>query len=1242
MGVKKLTTFVESDFVRWRYGKEVHGKLVVDGNSLVHSLHTREWSNGGQYREYRSAVRQFYLKLLNSGITPIVIFDGVNDERKTDVVMKRRQDWVNIIHKRITDNASRNIKCSGCILPTLCSEVYRMALYDLNIEFYVADGEADPVIARVANHYSCPVLSNDSDFFVFRLIGGYIPYSNFHWKSSVVKADIYHRDEFAKQFGFRDSSLLYVIPAIVGNDFILPSSVPIMLDLMLKGENEIRSICRNLKMFSSLVEYLASTSSTSHELKCRQAKEWYEIPHSLSCQELVETTQLRHKNGDQFPQWLVELFHKGHLPSAALDVAIHCKAIFRMIPDNFHKESSIVAGQMIRQQIYSLLGCDEVVEIFRHKLTITGVKVSSTQLTSSCNNVTLASVESMTNRERQTLFYSVCNCDERALNHLTGQYSDWKFVATTVRLWISNTEPPRKLVKALLLCFTLCSGLNDGRLDSLRRRDHMPVTFRKSQRWLDALHSFMQWQVIYHTAWTLNALLNEPMTVFSPAYLYDGEIIMYLASAENIDHLIACLVPYQDRTLHRYLEKSALDLQSQTTQQTIVVPTTECISMAPASENLDVMKQGRTKDNFRTVVDCPISDSQLQSNPADNVCTLPLDSLQTAKHDLDTSNSIQLMKSETEQNDPNPKMIKALATLSNSLHQVESQVSNNQKTAAKNPKKQSRRKRQVIKDGISIETPSPDSSAQFQIKTQAHPPIKSSGLESKMHHAHPSTKIGENSKAIETPLSNSADKLGRQLKASQPHITEQQSKASPARPQAHQSNTDKIHPHFHHSSESQTQQTKARLAHSSISSRFASHTEMLQPQITAENTEAENTVKAAKSVDKLLPHCVPSNNTQNNGSPTLSAAKPKHRKRTAQSGVKAGGIQATNITQINPSKDGSFQGQLKTTVHSEQLSQQSHDLAQVNTPPKKVRKRRHPRHTTTSQMDTSRKQSLPHNESHKKEKDTVHNTPTGSSTTEQSSTNPPLPRTLQNPSQSICPLINSSGLESIMCRAHPTTKIGESSKAFETPLPNSASQPGQQLKGSQPHITEHNRILQPQITAENIKAENTVTTMTSVDKLLPNYASSGSNASSTLSAAKPRRKKRAAHSGVKADEIQSTNKTQTSPNNDDSLQEQLKTVHSKQLSQQSHHLAEVNTPQKKVHNRRHPRHTTTFTAPSQIDTSKKQSLPHKKEEDTVHDAAKTDSSTTGQRFTSTNPPLPQTLQNPNKAARRQQRSAKKY
>ena len=560
MGIHELTSFVEDNAGHefWDHKREVRGRLVVDGNNVLHNLRKVEWSNGGQYREFRAAVRDFYSALQRSGISPIVIFDGVDFPEKERVLMQRKRVWVHYIHKRITDNSTRPNKCLQRILPLLCGEVYRMVLHDMGIQFYVADDEGDVVIARVANYYSCPVLSQDSDFFVFHLIGGYIPFNHFYWESRVVTADIYRRDRFAKHLKFEDSDLLCAIPAIVGNDFLGPCSsafIQAIVDTVPNGGSAIRSICLFLSQFLCLDDYYASEfGGRNQESRCRKAVEWYSVYDSLSCEELVETTLLTRHDGIQLPHWLIKLFHQGHVPSAPLEAAVSCKILFRMIPDNFHKESSLLAGQVLRQHMYALLGCEEVVEIFRHGLDISGVKVSSTKFGGKLNRMTVSSLQYLSHSDRQSLFYTIMQCDERAVSQLTGKYHDWKFVAATATLWAATTAPSESLVKALLLCFTICSGLNDDKLASLRRKCRMPVGFRQSQKWLDVMHSYVEWQVIYHTAWTLNALLMEPMCVFSPAFLYDGEIAMYLVSAEQ--HIGRILVNVNlDEVLHTQLEK---------------------------------------------------------------------------------------------------------------------------------------------------------------------------------------------------------------------------------------------------------------------------------------------------------------------------------------------------------------------------------------------------------------------------------------------------------------------------------------------------------------------------------------------------------------------------------------------------------------------------------------------------------------------------------------------------------------
>ena len=563
MGIRSLTKFVDTHYARWERGRRVQGTLVVDGNCILHSLHIMEWSNGGQYREFRNAVCRFYSKLLESGITPIVVFDGVDETQKIDTLLGRKQEWVNTIHKRITDNASRQPKSHGRILPPLSSEVYRMALYGLDIQFYVADAEADVVTARLANYYGCPVLSQDSDFYVFRLVGGFIHFDRFYWNSRVVTADVYHRDQFTAQLCLRDKSLFCVIPAIVGNDFMVPctsgfvSRVVCSLSNTGSAGSRIRAICMHLSHFSSVREFTElSFGGKKLEPRCQKALEWYEVPDNLSCEELVSSTNLRHHNGDRFPEWLVRLFHLGRLPSSPMDAAISSQAIFRVVADNFQRESSVLAGQPIRRHMYALLEVETVVEVVRCGLTMTGVKTTRRELSGVFRGVTVASIESLGHQVRQSLFYEILECDKLNLK-LSGSYQDWRFAAATVSYWAKTACPPEHLVSALLLCFMLCC-LPDAKFNSLRRRLlKLPSAFRQSQEWLDTLHWFSQWQAIYHTAWTLNALLMEPMWVFSPAFLYDGELVMYLASSGDTTQWL-CEV---DTTLYNRLEEIVFSAQ---------------------------------------------------------------------------------------------------------------------------------------------------------------------------------------------------------------------------------------------------------------------------------------------------------------------------------------------------------------------------------------------------------------------------------------------------------------------------------------------------------------------------------------------------------------------------------------------------------------------------------------------------------------------------------------------------------
>ena len=70
--------------------------------------------------------------------------------------------------------------------PPLVTEVFRKFLDDYNcsngnLKVYSADGEADSMGVVIANNLNCPLLGEDSDYYISSLTHGYIPYSKLTW-----------------------------------------------------------------------------------------------------------------------------------------------------------------------------------------------------------------------------------------------------------------------------------------------------------------------------------------------------------------------------------------------------------------------------------------------------------------------------------------------------------------------------------------------------------------------------------------------------------------------------------------------------------------------------------------------------------------------------------------------------------------------------------------------------------------------------------------------------------------------------------------------------------------------------------------------------------------------------------------------------------------------------------------------------------------------------------------------------
>ena len=167
MGVKGLTTFVDANPVLLADHKLCDTRLIIDGLNLLHFLYGHcqvNYTYGGDYDTFAKKIRAFFGTLRTCNITSTVVLDGGYevDDRKLLTTISR------------AENCISRAAGSGYVLPILAFAVFIDTLKELAIVHIVCDHEADKQIAALAVKWKCPVLSNDSDFFIFDLPGGFV------------------------------------------------------------------------------------------------------------------------------------------------------------------------------------------------------------------------------------------------------------------------------------------------------------------------------------------------------------------------------------------------------------------------------------------------------------------------------------------------------------------------------------------------------------------------------------------------------------------------------------------------------------------------------------------------------------------------------------------------------------------------------------------------------------------------------------------------------------------------------------------------------------------------------------------------------------------------------------------------------------------------------------------------------------------------------------------------------------
>ena len=573
MGISGLTSYMEWYYLRkWR-NIQVRGKLVLDAMSICFCIHKKyqiDWSHGGQYWELRQYFMGFIDSLLMSGIEPIVIFDGIDFTGNKGSEMMKRKEGARRCILNIIDNAggtpaqtstapsaspatqapaSSAPAANSDVIPLFTEMVFSETLKEKGVKFVYADGDADSVIASIANYYSCPVVSNDSDFFLFNIKGGYIPFQKFKWERQLVTAQVYDYTEFVSSFQFQTLDLPLLIPAIVGNDCIKMVKSPCLrgdIAVSLLQFRDRRGGTRSRRdKTHKLVHYLSKFMSFDHFLthvsSCCQndelstikknfekAKEFY-TSEAISMDNLMSKTKLTTANGTVLPSWILNQFRTGTFANLFITLACNGCGLPNII-DNPRRRSAMFASLHIRSCIYRIMS-----QYLKepHVYETVCIEDANILVEFADESLGLPSIADMTELSISQKINAICTSLQCSPGVLESFEDKLKLVVLSLWFWTKYVVPDIRLIKSLVLCFVVCSSDKDPSLLISTDCDKQPHNN-------DTLHVFSMWQCVYFDAMKLNNLLMNPLLFTSPALLFDGRLTMYYASLTltDLDNMI--------------------------------------------------------------------------------------------------------------------------------------------------------------------------------------------------------------------------------------------------------------------------------------------------------------------------------------------------------------------------------------------------------------------------------------------------------------------------------------------------------------------------------------------------------------------------------------------------------------------------------------------------------------------------------------------------------------------------------
>ena len=388
MGIKGLTSFLDdnSQLLTSYFLRDT--KVVIDGNNLFHFLNTlydvRD-NFGGNYDCFAAATMSFFAALAECNVEPVVVFDGPYNprEKKINTAVKRAKDRIHIAY-------NLSVGCRGRATPILSQDVFVSILEDIGVDHVTGDEEADPEIAALAKMYNCPVMTNDSDFFIFNLPAGTIllDYVNIQVTTDqdstrapetspkYISVQIYYVHKLHELFKM-ETDMFALFGTILGNDTVdiktldpffagvhLPKS---RSDRMFSGQKQTRilGVLLWLESMGTLDCALKKILHCYEQDRRENLKEalmgsinnylHIDQPKTRSLDVKRYDSTILTYNGHTFPDWFLKNLRGGKVMNLTSNAAVSRKVMLHAQPENFSLPSAHCCAMQLRRVIYGVV-----------------------------------------------------------------------------------------------------------------------------------------------------------------------------------------------------------------------------------------------------------------------------------------------------------------------------------------------------------------------------------------------------------------------------------------------------------------------------------------------------------------------------------------------------------------------------------------------------------------------------------------------------------------------------------------------------------------------------------------------------------------------------------------------------------------------------------------------------------------------------------------------------------------------